>query len=211
MPMMSPDGTTLVTADRPFKRRLPTREIRQRFLIVCEGETEVAYFDALKNRRHLTSVKVTALTARTSDPAEVVREAKRRDKPVDRWDQVWCVYDIEAPPNPSSVSSIATAAKAGHRVAWSNPCFEVWLLFHYHSKVSPFGTSAAATTALGRYIPDFKKSGPVTDKILDMAETAVKRAAATNVRHDKIGTQAADANPNTLVGVLVDALLKYAT
>jgi hypothetical protein len=77
---------------RSFQRRSPTRDMRQRFLIVCEGETEAAYFDELKLQRRFTSVVIKALPAKTSDPAMVVREATERSR-AGNWNQVWCVYD----------------------------------------------------------------------------------------------------------------------
>ena len=195
---------------RPFQRRGPTREMRQRFLIVCEGETEAIYFDGLKRQRRLTSVVVKAVQARTSDPAMVVKQASERPDD-ENWDQIWCVFDIEAPPKASSVPSIENAREGGCRVAWSNPCFEVWLLLHYQDTSPPFETSKAAETEVRRHLPNFAKTSFVTADLLVLAEDAVKRAQLLSGRHERIGVVPPGDNPNTLVGALVSELLRFAS
>jgi hypothetical protein len=195
---------------RPFKRRDPTREMRQRFLIVCEGDTEAVYFDGLKRLRRLTSVVVKAVPAKTSDPAVAVRQASERSE-TENWDQVWCVFDIEAPPKKSSVPSIDAARAGGLLVAWSNPCFEVWLLLHFQATSPAFEGAKAARVELRRHIPNFEKRSFVTAELLQLAETATQRAKLIKDRHARNGVVPPDDNPNTTVGALVNELLKYAS
>lgn len=158
----------------------------------------------------MTSVVVKALRAKSSDPALIVKQATERSEN-ETWDQVWCVFDIEAPPKPSSVPSIERAQDAGHHVAWSNPCFEIWLLLHFQPTCPPFETSAAVGAALRHHMPDFKKASFVSAELLDVADTAITRAKLITDRHARDEIVPPDDNPNTLVGTLVSELLKYAS
>ncbi len=44
-------------------------------------------------------------------------------------DACWCVVDVDA--HATLDRAIALASSAGVKIAVSNPCFEIWLLWHY--------------------------------------------------------------------------------
>lgn len=69
-----------------------TREVRQRFLIVCEGQrTEPAYFSAFQVPGLVLEIKGVAESTR-----RLVEEAQRLSQE-DNYDQVWCVFDRDDP------------------------------------------------------------------------------------------------------------------
>jgi hypothetical protein len=72
-------------------RRTGSRKIRQRFLIVCEGEkTEPNYFRAFRVPGDVVIDIRSGAGAHTS----VVREAIHTlENTVDTYDQIWCVFD----------------------------------------------------------------------------------------------------------------------
>lgn len=198
-----------------LQRRPTSREIKKRFLIVCEGESEPRYLTALKNHYRLSTVVVRAISARTPDPAAIVREAKERSiSDLDNWDQVWCVFDIEAPANPRAAAEIEQLEKqrmgsaAKIQVAWSNPCFEVWILLHFPGSVKPFLRSADVEAAVLRQLPNYRKTKFATPNLMVAAKEAVVRAQALDRRHD--GLEPGLANPNTRVGLLVGEILELA-
>lgn len=53
------------------------------------------------------------------------------------WPQVWCLFDRDQ--HEDIPSAFARAKKAGVRIAYSHPCFELWRLFHYQNYTSTFG------------------------------------------------------------------------
>ena len=58
---------------------------------------------------------------------EELRANKRAFKD-DRFDEIWCVFDHDDHPNLRQ--AIGEAHDAGVRIAYSNPCFELWLVWH---------------------------------------------------------------------------------
>ncbi|MFF0158839.1 RloB family protein [Streptomyces sp. NPDC005263] len=53
------------------------------------------------------------------------------------WPQVWCLFDRDQ--HRDIPTAFARAKKAGVRVAYSHPCFELWRLLHYQNYTSTFG------------------------------------------------------------------------
>lgn len=113
-------------------RRCGTRNVKQTFLIVCEGEkTEPDYFNAFR----LTSASVKAVgqamnTTSLVTKAISIREAdkaKRRS-----YDQCWVVFDKDDFPAKDFNQAILLAEKNGFHVAYSNQAFEYWFLLHFN-------------------------------------------------------------------------------
>lgn len=114
-------------------RRLGTRPERGRILIVTEGtQTEPQYFEGLKKHLRATGLDVVGVDVHGigRDPERIVDEAARRMKAARRepYDEVWCVFDVD---RHDLSPARASARRAGVSVAISNPCFEIWLLWHF--------------------------------------------------------------------------------
>lgn len=121
-----------------LKRRKPFIAERQRFILVCEGEkTEPAYFNALKNqyRGALISIEYVApagapITIKDKVKARMVElRREQRYNPSAKADTVWAVFDQDE--HLKVAEAIVGCESAGAQVAYSNPCFEVWLILHY--------------------------------------------------------------------------------
>jgi hypothetical protein len=122
-----------------LRRRRNVRPERPRILIVTEGElTEPQYFKGLAKTLRATGVEVCKLsvTGLGEDPDRVVREAADRSgrgtgRSVgeDAYEHVWCVIDVD---DHATLSRAMRRARAlSIDMAVSNPCFEIWLLWHY--------------------------------------------------------------------------------
>ena len=115
-----------------LSRRQGVREIKQSFLIVCEGEnTEPDYFNAFR----MTAATVKAVgqamnTMSLVSKAISIREADQKRKKV--YDQCWVVFDKDDFPAKDFNQAIQYAEKNGFRVAYSNQAFEYWFLLHYN-------------------------------------------------------------------------------
>jgi RloB-like protein len=127
-----------------LKRRKPFIAERQRFILICEGEkTEPAYFNALKAHYpgSLISIEYVApagvpITIKDKVKARMaeLRQEQRGD-PSAKADTIWAVFDQD---NHLKVAeAIAGCESAGAQVAYSNPCFEVWLILHYEDYHAP--------------------------------------------------------------------------
>lgn len=118
-----------------FKRKTSHRGfIGERFLIACEGESEKLYFEGLRDamRNPIISVKIIN-ELHKSDPLQVVLKAKEvskiKNKKSEIFEYVWIVIDGDKEDRFAIACEYAT--KLGIFVAFSNPCFELWLLLHY--------------------------------------------------------------------------------
>lgn len=108
-------------------RNVNTREARERFLIVCEGEqTEPNYFRAFRVPKEV--INVVGLGDNT---VRIVQEAIRL-KADDDFDQVWCVFDRDSFPAEHFNAAIELAKANNIEIAYSNEAFELWYLLHFN-------------------------------------------------------------------------------
>ena len=113
-------------------RRQSTREVKQSFLIVCEGvRTEPDYFKAF--RMTAATVKAVGQAMNTTSlvsKAISIRDADQKKKRT--YDQCWVVFDKDDFPAKDFNDAIALAKKNGFKVAYSNQAFEYWFLLHFN-------------------------------------------------------------------------------
>ena len=120
-----------------LSRRQGVREVKQSFLIVCEGEkTEPDYFKAFR----MTAATVKAVgeamnTMTLVNKAISIREADKAKKRF--YDQCWVVFDKDDFPAKDFNQAIQYAEKNGFRVAYSNQAFEYWFLLHFNLYQGP--------------------------------------------------------------------------
>ena len=118
--------------ERSLKRRSGYRDIKQSFLIICEGvNTEPDYFNAFR----LTSASVKALgkglnTIKLVQEAIIIRNEERKKGHV--FDQYWVVFDKDDFSNHDFNEAIRLAESNGFQVAYSNQAFEYWFLLHFN-------------------------------------------------------------------------------
>ena len=104
-----------------LRRIVDTRPVKERFLIVCEGEkTEPNYFRAF---RVPMDVKV-SVRGLGEDPLTLVKSATKYNEQ-NSYDQVWCVFDRDSWPPDKFGNAINSAIAKGFRVAYSNEAFEL--------------------------------------------------------------------------------------
>ncbi len=126
--------------ERRAGRRAPFRESRPRILVVCEGEyTEPEYLEGF--RKSCRNPRVQIEIAETHGvPRTLVVSAKKRKMDAEaearrekddnlRYDDVWCVFDVDDHPKISDAKQMARDNDI--KLAISNPCFELWLLLHF--------------------------------------------------------------------------------
>lgn len=106
-----------------------------RVVIVTEGtRTEPEYFKIFVRIHGARTVEVVPIGL-GGDPKKVVQRAivelkKLRKDPLGGKDSVWAVYDRDERSRLAEAKDMALANGVG--LAVSNPCFELWGVFHYH-------------------------------------------------------------------------------
>lgn len=113
-------------------RLKPSKNEKERFLIVCEGKlTEPSYFNQFK----LSSATIRCLgdgknTLSVVEQAiKLVEETKELNK--EAYDQIWCVFDKDGFPSDKFDNAIHKAKSNNFHIAYSNQAFEYWFILHF--------------------------------------------------------------------------------
>ena len=115
-------------------RIVNTRDPKERFLIVCEGEkTEPNYFRGFRPAGKILDIRGVGYNT-----VKLIREAIRLSME-ETYDQVWCVFDRDDFPAQHFNEALNLARDHGIKVAYSNEAFELWYILHfdYHQSGIP--------------------------------------------------------------------------
>lgn len=175
--------------ENDVRRRRPTRQPRTRLLVVCGGaRTEPDYFNGLKRRERNPAVHVKVID-KGVDPETLVRyAAEKRARAADDFDEVWCVTDVD---QFDLEPAVRLAGAEGISLAVTNPCFELWLIYHHVDWRRSIADADEAMTVLRRYVPGYDKNSL---RLEDFAGTA---AAIERGRRSHSGAPPMGPNPST--------------
>ena len=203
--------------DKPLRRRHGDRQERQRFLIYCEGSvTEEQYFNELRRELRAATVSI-KLGRHHGEPYRLVEEAiehqrrapQRAEDRYETYDQVWCVFDVEAPQShPRLLEATRLANLHDIRCAISNPCFELWLYLHFRPQNRYVTTDAICRLLEGcgcGYGRDSKRFN--FTRLHQRRATAHAHARQLHERHGRT-LDIVRCNPRTSVDTLVDELFR---
>jgi len=196
-------------ARRDLRRRKPFRDPKKRFLVVCEGEvTEKSYLEGMRiTERLLVDIKYIgnmkpkqAVDRAVAEKEESERKAVK--DPYERFDGVWCVFDVDE--HPWIPAAKAKAAISGLQLAVSNPCFELWIYLHFAEQSAHIHRHKVQSLCR-KFLSNF-------DKRVDYVHLAPLRQSAINrarkLDHWQRGRGEEGANPSTGVYKLVEAILE---
>lgn len=193
-----------------LRRRPGQREPRSITLIVCEGETEEAYFEAARVHFNLTTAEVVvADNTKGSAPISVVECAEERAAEQGGYDAIFCVFDRDGHESfdraRAKIRGLAgrDRNRLNIREAISVPCFEIWVLLHLDRTDRPFQNCAAVVTRIRNlFLQDYQKAdAQIAKQLLERVETALANARWLAGREEIVG-----GNPGTSVGTLVQHL-----
>jgi hypothetical protein len=137
------------------------------------------------------------------------RAPHRAEDRYEAYDQVWCVFDVEAPrPHPRLADATRRADRHGIRCGRSNPCFELWLFLHFRPQ-----NSYVTTDAMCRLLEGCGCGYDRDSKRVDFGKLQERRPIAhehAGQRHERHGStpDAIERNPRTSVNALVDDLFR---
>lgn len=136
-------------------------------LVVCEGQvTEPEYIRGLARWLRCNTIKI-KIVPRSGRNLGLIKRALKERRNADyaaererdaflRYDEVWCVYDVDDTPEGKLSEARELADKECLRLAVSNPCFELWLLLHFRG--SPGARQRADVQGmLEDYMPGYRK------------------------------------------------------
>ena len=197
-----------------LQRRRPRRQPKPRFLIVCEGTvTEPCYFRAVRHaERSLVELGIepratpkTIVERAVELKQQADRDAKRQADDNLKYDEVWCVFDIDE--HPLIPEAKDQARDNGIDLSISNPCFEVWALLLF--QVQRAHIERGKVQHLCRsHMRNYEKQLDY-ETLRPKYSDALKRADDLEKWHDARGT--GGANPSTTVYRLVERIKAQAS
>jgi hypothetical protein len=128
------------------------------------------------------------------------REARRRRDPYRRYDSVWAVVDVDE--HVDLADAVQLARRESIWLLVSNPCFELWLLYHYQDYRID-GHRQDVQSRLRRHLPGYQKHIP---EAFPFAEHASAKGRAQGVDPDHCEPNRKGLSPSTNVWLVVDAI-----
>jgi hypothetical protein len=139
-----------------------------------------------------------------------IKDSKSSIK-VAEYDEIWCVVDAERKiDNPSWERGIDRSSANELLLAWSNPCFEYWILLHFERIGRSFDGYHDVRNNLKKYITDYQKNLNYFDKLAPRISIAIDRSKEIHRTQWKNTPKIIDKNPATTVHELVESLFKIA-
>jgi len=147
-------------------------------------------------------------------PWQVIEEAIKRQKQNEisqkDGDQIWCVFDIDDfyKNNPKEFEKSLKKAEAKNiKIAYSNQCFELWLMLHFEqisTAISRKDYEKKLQTFFKKIGINYQKnSSDIFNKILPRQQDAIKRSKKL-FKENKPQN-----NPSTSIFLLVEELNKF--
>ena len=198
-----------------MRPRRPVTDVprRRSILVITEGtKTEPQYIKHW-HRRYRSGAAVIVDTEAGTDPRSLVdaaleelragRRQERRGKG-SAYTSIWVVFDCDE--HPHVKEQVDRATNAGIRVAFSNPCVELWFLLHFVDQTAHIHRHAAQA-ACGARIAQGKAISQADLAHLEAEyATARQRAQALTQRHIGDGSWE-HANPSTSMWALIDEII----
>ncbi|MDD3225159.1 MAG: RloB family protein [Clostridium sp.] len=192
-------------AGRKYPRKENTKTVSPgNYLIVTEGtETEVNYFKRIKEiieglfRNEIIVDKVSLQFKGKGRSTMVLVNEALKMRSLSSYSQVWVVFDKDE--NKDFDKAISFAKSKGLNVAWSNACFELWLLLHFQNlsaaidrsdyslKLSNYFKSKNINN--GEYDKNIKEIFDITYPFVDLAIKRSKALVVMNMKKVKFSLQ----------------------
>ena len=196
---------------RRVARRAGTRTPAARIVVVTEGaSTEPTYLRVFGRLHGSQSVRVVPIGG-AGDPRRVVERAieeseKLRGDPLADRDSDWAMFDRDAHARFDEAKDLARGNSIP--LAVSNPCFELWAVFHYRDHDAPIDRHACQQM-LRELCPGYRRKGGKVFDDLGVIEndypSAVERAERSLARREAEG--APEGNPSTTAHRLTEHIL----
>ncbi len=194
-----------------IRRKQNIRNFRKRLCIFCEGITEANYFRYLA-RRNGVFVYIKSLG---EGPKAIIKEIlKKKSSSVNEFDEFWVVFDKDNVSYNNFNSAIFEANSHNINVAYSIPCFELWLLLHFklvERNLSKNGVYKMLDYEFNQFFGKrYEKNTPQIGELLfDKISIAIKNGTyLDNLWKDK---KFASHNPSTTAYGLVLSIFSHTT
>ncbi|NEQ39045.1 MAG: RloB domain-containing protein [Okeania sp. SIO3I5] len=191
---------------RSRNKTVETREIQERFLIVCEGtKTEPNYFKSFPVPKDVIEIDVRGVGKNTISLVKEAIEIKKEDND---YDQIWCVFDRDSFPVKNFKEAINYAQNNDIKVAYSNQAFELWYLLHFNYRDTAMSRTQYKKLLTKNMNQKYEKNSDEMYEILASRQPqAIKNAERLLEQYNP--PDPANNNPSTTVHLLVKQLNRF--
>ena len=132
-----------------LSRKAAHKPLKTKFFVFSEGAvTEPLY---LRSIARCFSEATISIVQTGGAPRSLLEWATnyvdQKKSPVSESDQVWIIFDRDEHPHVAEVLAQHGAGKAS--IAYSNPCFELWLIYHFSECNGPLSRDEAKRKLAG--------------------------------------------------------------
>lgn len=144
-------------------RKSRAKQTKSKIFIFVEGETELAYFEKLKQILRLSTVGIDVLKLDNSG-SDYIEKAKRQMKNNPKFKresdtQVFVVFDKDDLTNQELQKLLDKAENESMTIVFSNITFEVWLLGHFEKMTPGIISKTELIKRLTKYLGQPYKKG----------------------------------------------------
>lgn len=146
--------------NRGVERRHRNRIVA--FMCEWDNKSESNYFKDLLNSNPCIRAKF--VPSNNTDPVKMAKDLKNyiTDKKLSSkyGDKAFCLidYDTDIAKKDKIIKAIQILKGTIGKVIVSNPCFEVWLLWHYLNSTKQYNNSCEVINELRKYYPEYNKN-----------------------------------------------------
>lgn len=197
-------------------------------LVATEGgNTEPIYFESIRRMFSSPTVELVTHGAGRGDPRSLAdaaievrnerrRQARKKELSINQledFDEIWIVFDTDVLNAEKRSDGIAYARSKGIQIAYSEPCFEYWLLLHGRYTTAQMLQCEEVQAFLKQTFgwSGYNKNHRECVKLIEPLVTkstvqkAMKHAGRCRRHHEEAGTPF-PANPSTDVDRLIEAI-----
>ena len=188
------------------KRSVATKDPRSIVRILCEGSvTEPEYLTMVAGENVVLDVQETGQAPKSLVNAAWEHVTRNRGRKLDRdFDEIWCVFDRDD--HDDIAGTLQTARDRGIEVAFSNPCFELWLVLHVEDQQAHIERQAIQRRCEELGLTEGKSIASTADgRLKSGLGTARLRAKRLSEMHRSAGADSRS-NPSSTAWRLVDRL-----
>lgn len=195
------------------RRKLNSRLDKKLILLGVEGKnsTEASYF--LNFNRLQNTYRVKIAKGRDTHLFSLIDELNlcRKDTDFKKGDLMYCIFDLDNDPYKIKVADelIKKYRKQDIIFLYSNPCFELFFLWHFIYSTKPYSNSRKVITDLKKHMPYYEKNINCFHSLFSKIEIEIRNSENIMFYHSRHKQFGIYLNPVTKVHVLVKLLFSF--
>jgi hypothetical protein len=161
--------------------------------IFCEGDSETAYFEEIKNdpsneiyRRSLIKALPSGgntQAVKLLNFALAKKKSLENEKQIQRQDTFWLVFDRDENSSLELQQIVRESKNEGFLILYSNPCFEFWYRLHFSFTARCYQVSQDCKNEIKSYLPDYKEGKSYYKQLYNQLPEARQHALQLSQTH----------------------------